>query len=210
MTTHRSRAPLSLVVDGPRRVLDDHDLARGLAAGHDWAVGEAWHRFAPMVLGLGERALGSKTEAEDLAQEVFYQVFRKAPTLREPERLRAFVYSFAVRLLRSELRRRKRRRWLHLGPSAAESAADGQSADLESRELLRRFNALLDRLKPRDRIVFVLRQMEAMTVEEIAATVGISTSTVKRSMAHACDRLSRWVEADPGLLSILRGSSWRR
>ncbi len=210
MTPPRSRVPLSLVVPAPRRAADDGDLARGLAGGQDWAVEEAWHRFAPMVLGLTERALGSKAEAEDLTQEVFCEVFRKAATLREPDRLRAFVYSFAVRRLRSELRRRKRRRWLRFGFDDADRTADRRSADPETRELLRRFDKLLDRLRPRDRIVFVLRQMEAMTVDEIAASVGISTSTVKRSMAHACDRLSRWVQDDPALVGAVRGTEWRR
>lgn len=210
MTTPRSRVPLSLVGRAPRRAADDGELAHGLADGQDWAVSEAWHRFAPMVLTLAERALGSRAEAEDLAQEVFCEVFRKAATLREPDRLRAFIYSFAVRRLRSDLRRRKRRRWLLFGAAEADRAADRRAADLESRDLLRRFDALLDRLRPRDRIVFVLRQMEAMSVDEIATTVGISTSTVKRSMARACDRLSRWVQDDAALLSVVEGTSWRR
>ena len=89
----------------------DADLARGLVAGEAWAIAETWHRFAPMVLMTAERALGSRTEAEDVVQEVFCRVFRRAKTLREPDRLRSFVYSFAVRVLKAELRRRKVRGW---------------------------------------------------------------------------------------------------
>ena len=80
--------------------------------------------------------------------------------------------------------------------------------DVEARDLLRRCHALLDRLSPRDRLVFVLRRMESMTVEEIAATMDISESTVKRSMTHAANRLSRWIDADPGLASLLDGERW--
>jgi DNA-directed RNA polymerase specialized sigma24 family protein len=58
--------------------------------------------------------------------------------------------------------------------------------------------------------VFVLRRMESMTVEEIAATMDISNSTVKRSIAHASTRLSRWVEADPELVGLARGEHWGR
>jgi RNA polymerase sigma factor (sigma-70 family) len=70
---------------------------------------------------------------------------------------------------------------------------------------LRRFRDLLDRLAPRDRLVFVLRRMESMTVEEIAVTMKISESTVKRSMARASTRLSRWIDADPGLAGLFDG-----
>ena len=79
-----SRAPLSLVTGPIRRAASDAELARALGASEDWAVAEAWHRFAPMVLMTAERAIGSTSEAEDLAQEVFCRVFRTVKTLREP------------------------------------------------------------------------------------------------------------------------------
>ena len=85
-----------------------------------------------------------------------------------------------------------------------------QSQDVEARDLLRRFYALLDRLNSRDRLVFALRHMERMTVEEIAATMELSMSTVKRSLGHATSRLSRWVGSDPGMASLLDGKGWNR
>ena len=84
----------------------------GLVAREPWAIAETWRRFAPMVLLTAERSLGSRIEAEDIVQEVFWRVFRKAQTLRDPERLRSFIYSFAVRVLKAELRRRRVRGWL--------------------------------------------------------------------------------------------------
>ena len=188
----------------------DAGVARGLAAGEGWAIAEAWHRFAPMVLLTAERSLGSRTEAEDVVQDVFYRVFRKANTLRDPARLRSFVYSFTVRVLKSELRRRRVRGWFPF--LSAEPPIDmlSPASDFESRELLTKLYGLLNRLTPRDRLVFVLRRMESMTVDEIASTMDISLSTVKRSMAHASSRLSRWVEADPGLAGLARGEHWGR
>jgi len=204
MPNRLSRAPLALIVGGAPRDASDAELAAALIARQDWALGETWRRFAPMVLRTAERVIGTRTEAEDVAQEVFYQVFRRARTLRDPDSLRSFVYSFVVRILKSELRRRKRRRLLFLGPpSATDDALDDTAADVESRELLRRFNVLLDRLSPRDRLVFVLRRMEAMTVQEIAATMDLSISTVKRAMAHASTRLAHWVDTDPGLAAFV-------
>ena len=112
MPIPRSKPPLSLVVGGAPRDASNSDLAAGLVAGEEWAVSETWRRFSPMVLMTGQRILGSKSEAEDLAQEVFCQVFQRVKTLRQFDSFRSFVYSFAVRLLRAELRRRKRRQWL--------------------------------------------------------------------------------------------------
>jgi RNA polymerase sigma factor (sigma-70 family) len=71
---------------------------------------------------------------------------------------------------------------------------------MESRDLLRKFYGLLDRLAPRDRIVFVLRRVESMSIGEIAATMKTSESTVKRSLARASSRLSRWMDDEPRLV----------
>jgi RNA polymerase sigma-70 factor, ECF subfamily len=205
-----SKARLSLVAADGSTDASDRDLAAGLVAGEDWAVSETWRRFAPMVIMTAERVLGSRTDAEDLAQEVFSRLFQRAKTLRQFESFRSFVYSFVVRLLGAELRRRKRRRWLSFFGPAPPETPDLRSADVESRELLRRFGGLLDRLAPRDRLVFVLRWMDKMTVEEIAETMSLSTSTVKRAMTHASERLSLWIDADPGLAALAEGKRWGR
>jgi len=179
----------------------DRELVVGLVAGEGWAMAETWQRFAPMVLMTARRSLGSRSEAEDVAQEVFFRVFRKVKAIRDPDSLRSFIYSFAVRVLKAELRRRKVRGWL---PFLPEPPLDFgfRTLDVEGRDHLRKLYALLDRLTARDRIAFVLRRMESMTVEEIAATMDLSISTVKRSLAHASSRLSRWIDADPGLADL--------
>jgi len=203
MSTRRSHVSLSLVLGVNARACSDADLALGLKRGEAWAIAETWRRFAPMVLSMAERSLGSRPEAEDLGQDVFCSVFRKAKTLREPDRLRSFVYSFAVRELKSHLRRRKLRSWLSFRrPETLVNMGQG-SQNVEVRDLLRHCHALLDRLRPRDRLVFILRRVESMTVEEIADAMAISVSTVKRSMASAEARLDRWIHADPGLAEVL-------
>ena len=210
MPTRRSHVTLSLVVGSNHRATSDGDLARGLADGESWAIAETWHRFAPMVLTLAERALGSSSEADDLGQEVLYCVFRKIGTLREPDSMRSFVYSIAVRALKSELRRKRLRSWLSFHPPEELVDLTSRTMDMESRDLLRKCHALLDRLTPRDRLVFILRRMESMTVDEIAAAMDLSLSTVKRSMAHASNRLLRWIDADPGLAGLLEAGRWGR
>jgi len=209
MPTRRPYARISLVVGGGRSDVSDGDLARGLAGGETWAMVETWHRFAPMVLLMAERALGSRAEADDLGQEVFQAVFRKAHALRDPDSLRSFIYSFAVRTLRSELRGKRLRGWLSFHRPEELLDVGWEASDVETRDLLRRCYTLLDRLNSRDRLVFILRRIDAMTVDEIAATMGLSISTVKRSMAHASQRLSHWIASDPGLSALLETGGWR-
>ena len=209
MSSH-FRTPLALVTGRRRRDVSDVEVAEGLALGEDWAITEAWHRFAPLVLMTAERALGSKSDAEDVTQDVFNGLFRNMQTLRDPASLRSFVYSIAVRTLKSHLRSRKLRHWLSFREPETLPDLRHSVQDVEGREFVRNLYRLLDRLSPRERLVFVLRRVEAMTVEEIASTMDISTSTVKRSFTHASARLSRWIAADPVLSDRLDGANAAR
>jgi RNA polymerase sigma factor (sigma-70 family) len=203
MSPRRPQLPTSLVVATPPRDASDSELALALRAGRSWAIAETWHRFAPTVIVMAQRALGSESEAEDLAQEVFHRVFDRAKTLREPERLRSFVFSFAIRLLKTELRRRRTRAWLSFRRPETLVDLGAEPIDMEARDLLRRFYALLDRLAPRHRLVFALRHLESMTVEEVAAHMDLSISTVKRALVRATNKLSLWMDADSGLRGFL-------
>ena len=203
MSTRRTQMPVSLVVAPDPGDTSDRELARALMAGSPWAIAETWNRFAPAVIMFATRTLGSESEAEDVAQEVFHRVFVKARTLRAPERLRSFIFSFAIRLLKTELRRRKTRAWLSFQRPETLVDLGGELMDMESRDLLRRFYALLDRLAPRHRLVFALRHLESMTVDEVAAHMELSISTVKRALERATSKLTIWIEADPGLAGFL-------
>ena len=193
------RAPLSLVPRPGSRETTDADLARALSAAEPWAVAEVWRRYAPMVLTMAERALGSRGDAEDLAQEVFYRVCQLASSLREPSSLRSFIYSIAIRTLKTSLRYRRLRRWLSFHPPETLVDLRHSTCDVESRDLLVKLYVLLDRLSTRDRLVFVLRRVESMTIDEIATLMALSESTVKRSLVHASRQLSRWIKAEPAL-----------
>jgi RNA polymerase sigma-70 factor (ECF subfamily) len=210
MTTHRSHVSLSLVVGSDRHGSSDADLARALAAGATWATEETWNRFAPMVFLMAARALGSESEAEDIVQEVFYRLFLRAKTLRDPDSLRSFIVSFAIRILKWKLRCKRTLGWLSFQePEAFVDLASG-TLDIESRDLLRKFYGLLDRLAPRERLIFSLRHLESMTVDEVACAVNLSASTVKRSLENAGKRLSRWIGADPEMAGLLDGKGWNR
>ncbi|HET6146668.1 MAG TPA: sigma-70 family RNA polymerase sigma factor [Polyangia bacterium] len=197
--------PLSVVPAGPAADPTDAELARALTGGQPWAAAATWNRFAPVVYGIVRRALGSQSDAEDVTQEVFFHLFARVGTLRDPASFRSFVVSFALRIVKWELRRRRARRWLMLSPSNLLPDAPGLDSDPESREVLRRFYVVLDQLAARDRLVFALRYLESMTLEEIAVALDISLSTVKRNLNRASARVSRWIAADRDLVTFFEG-----
>ena len=203
-----THTPVSLGGALDRREASDHDVGCALVSGDAWAIAETWRRFAPAVTLLARRTLGSESEAEDIVQDVFHGVFKKGKTLREPDCLRSFVFSFAIRVIRTELRRRRTHAWLSFRRPETLVDFGVDVADMESRALLRRFYSLLDRLSPRCRLVFALRHLESMTLDEVAARMELSLSTVQRALKQATDRMSRWIESDVDLAGWLDEDGW--
>jgi RNA polymerase sigma-70 factor (ECF subfamily) len=163
-----------------------------------------WYRFAPMVFTILRRTLGARHEHEDLLQEVFLRVFHRLDTLDNPAALRSFVYSFAIRVMREELRRHRiRGRLAALFPTSFGDTFVPHD-DFESRELLRRIQGALDRLPGRKRAVFVLRRFDGMELAEIATSLELSLATVKRDLDKASEQLARSIHRDERLRAGLQ------
>ncbi|MES1208763.1 MAG: RNA polymerase sigma factor [Pseudomonadota bacterium] len=204
----RSVPPLRLV---PRSGTDDREIDRALAvrlqAGDSSAAVEIWDRHAGRVHRFLLRALTqSSEEVEDLTQEIFLRIFTRPSAIREPGALPEFVMSVAVRVLRWELRRRWVRRWVRLTPTGAmpDTPIEG-ATDEEARQALRRCYAILDGLGERERVAFVLRQMEGLKMEEVAEQMRVSLSTAKRLVNRAVAHVSGAVAKDADLREYFVG-----
>ena len=167
------------------------------------AARAAWERYSPLVRRILSRALGPERDVEDSLQEVFLCLYNKAPELRNPAALRAFIVSIAIRTLRHEIRRRKLRSWLRLDGSAAAEDLRSVNPDTDAREALTRFYALLDRINTRDRSVFVLHVIEGMDVEAIASALQVSVPTIRRCFARARERIALLAGRDPMLVDYV-------
>jgi RNA polymerase sigma-70 factor, ECF subfamily len=187
----------------------DAALALALTAGEQDAPRLVWERYSPLVRRLVQRTLGPEHDVEDVVQDAFVCVFNRVHTLRDPAAFKAFVTSIAVLTTKYELRRRKIRRWV--GLKHASNVPDLrviQDGD-DSREALTRFYRLLDRLRARDRTAFVLRFIEGMEAADVAAALGVSTPTARRSYTHAWQRISVLASRDAFLADYLASLNGR-
>lgn len=206
MSSPKPRQPLELVSSQASATEANAELVRDVIAGRPAAAAALWKAYGGLVYRIAERAMGSPHDAEDIAQDVFLQLFKKLGLLRDPGALRSFIVSVTIRIVRWRLRRRRLRQWVGL-------TEGGQLPDLPSRgvdadQALTRFYSLLDRLSVEDRMVFALRRVDGMQLDEVAAAMGISLATVKRRLRRADAELSRLMEAEPVLVMFLhRGGS---
>jgi RNA polymerase sigma-70 factor (ECF subfamily) len=147
-------------------------------------------RYTPRLRYYLRRMLGSVQAAEDALQEVWLDAFRGLPRLIEPGAFAAWIYRLARDRAFREVRRR--RSWLPLAEFDAIDEAG--SVDEFSAEDAAQIHQALDALLVEHREVLVLRFIESMTYEQIAAVVGCPLGTVRSRLHHAKRALRRVIE----------------
>jgi RNA polymerase sigma-70 factor, ECF subfamily len=145
----------------------------------------------PRLLAFLHKMLGSALHVDDVAQEVWLDVFRQLPRLTDPAAFLAWLYQIA----RNRVYRLLRRRPLATEPiqdDVQTAAADEEPAF--SAEDAQAVHAALDRLSPEHREVLLLRFMEEMSYEEIAVVAGCQPGTVKSRIFNAKRALRTAIE----------------
>ena len=183
-----------------------------LVARDESAFNELVRVYERRVFALVFRMLGRRDEAEDLAQEVFVQVFKAIDQFRGDSKLSTWIYRIAVNLCKNRSKYLSRR---HAGEQddidamadrAPLTAAKGVSVGTISRpdelvegmqleQVVKRAIAQID---PEFREVLVLRDVEDLSYEEIAAVTGLPDGTVKSRIHRARAQLRALVEAAMG------------
>ncbi len=142
----------------------DVALVESLRRGDRGAELTAWNRFSPSVDRTLRRLLGPGHEQEDLLQEVFLRFFRRVPALREPAAVRAFLTGIAIHVVRAEIARKTRFRWLRLTATGDLPEPAARPDDPDAREAVLRYYRLLDEVGGKDRSLFVARTIEGLTL----------------------------------------------
>jgi RNA polymerase sigma-70 factor, ECF subfamily len=188
----------------PNAELDDSSLIRAVVAGEEGAAAAVWERYAHVVSGLVRRSLRTREGREDVVHDICLQVLSSVARLKNPLALRSFIYSVSVRRLRLEFRRRSLQRLFPLADdSDAELEASAPAVDSEGRELLARLYDLLDVLSVEDRLVFILRFIDGLKMEDVARRTGASLATAKRRARRAYARVSELAGQDADLVGYL-------
>ncbi len=168
----RDRAPLG----GPPAAVDD-------AAAPSWEDVVSAH--SARVYRLAYRLTGNRHDAEDLTQEVFVRVFRSLSSYT-PGTFEGWLHRITTNLFLDQVRRRQRIRFEPLVDTAADrlpSREPSPAQQVDDRLFDDDVQRALAALSPEFRAAVVLADIEGMSYEEVAATLGIKIGTV-RSRLH--------------------------
>jgi RNA polymerase sigma-70 factor, ECF subfamily len=173
----------------------DEELVLRAQRGDRQAFDELYRRYIDLVWGRLGRLIGPDPDREDLVQQIFLEVFRGLPRFRGDARFRTYLYRVVVNRASDHLKRRRRRP----APISLDDidlpGNDGcPEATADERQRVSLSLALLDRIKPKKRIAFLLRVVEGLSLEEIGELCQATPGTVAQRVRHAHRELERMVQ----------------
>ena len=165
----------------------DAALVVAARADEKWAKEALFRRYTAMVNGMGYRLLGRDSELDDLVQDCFTEAWRSLGSLDAPQAFGTWLGSIVIRTAHKMLRRR--RLATRLGLRRAEpldpDALISPTAPPDARSELVAIYRIVDRLTPDTRVAFILRRVEGWPLETIAASLGVSLTTIKHRITDA-------------------------
>lgn len=183
---------------------DDIELIKRCQGGDQAAFGEIVLRYQDRIYNLCAHLLGNSSEASDLAQTTFLKAYRNLDKFQPRAALYTWLYRIAVNSCLDHQRRPFFESIFRRSASGDEifldHPANGPSLEknLENQQLRSALEKALGILSPKLRAVIVLKEIEGLSYEEIAATLEISLGTVKSRISRARGELQ-------GLLQEFRG-----
>ena len=169
-------------------------LIQRCAARDEDACAELVSEHQRMVYQLSLNLLNDHNEALDLSQEVFLRVFRTIHRFRGQSALRTWIFRIVVNQARNRQRwwrRRYRRQQVSLDEhiathgEMADQDGTGPDRELDRKQLAESLWSALEALPFDERTAIVLREVDGLSYEDIAYSLGVTLGTVKARLTRA-------------------------
>src|SRR6188474_221396 len=178
------------------QAMDDSAVVTAFLGGEERAFSELVTRYQTRLLNFVYRTIGDREKAEDLVQEVFVRVYRHIHRFDRSRKFSTWIYTIASNLAKNELRNRSRnplvlfqtirRNWEDDDrPLQFEDPASRPDDLYRKRHLREVVEDAVEKLPPHHRNVFVLRELEGKSYEEIAEITSCNLGTVKSRLNRA-------------------------
>jgi len=179
-------------------MIDDKDFSPAfvdrLTAGDRTAYAELVEKTSARIYGLALRMLSNEQDAEDVLQETYLKAYKALPDFEKRSSLTTWLYRIAANEALMVIRKKKPlQQSIELDDDNDEDQAPPEIVDwrflpekeLASAETRRMLQEAVDHLSPALRIVFLLRDVQGLSVRETADILGVNENVVKTRLVRA-------------------------
>lgn len=167
-------------------------------SGRERRVVADWETYRPAVFGVAYRLLGSVADAEDVSQDVWLRA--AGADLEAVDDLRAWLVTVAARRSYDILKSARARRESYVGPWLPEPLLTGSDASepvLVDESVSTAMLLVMERLRPPERVAFVLHDVFGLEFSRIADVLGISVPSARQLASRARRRVTEMSETAP-------------
>jgi RNA polymerase sigma-70 factor (ECF subfamily) len=188
---------------------DDRAMVQALRSGHPGAAAAFYDLHSAHVYRILRSTMESESDVPDLLQDVFIRALDNIDDLAEPDLVRGWLTSIAVFTARAHIRRATRRGLLRVFSPERTRPLQFNPPSSDARFALREIYQVLDTLPANERMAFVLRIVDGMTLPDAAQACRTSLATFKRRLARAERQFLEAVVKRPALKQCLEdGTRW--
>ncbi|MDQ3697096.1 MAG: sigma-70 family RNA polymerase sigma factor [Gemmatimonadota bacterium] len=186
--------------------MEDSNVVDAFLGGEERAFQELVERYQTRLLNFIYRTIGDRERGEDLVQEVFIRVYRHLHRFDRSKKFSTWIYTIASNLAKNELRNRSRNPLVFFQtlkknwqpdddrPLQFEDSSSRPDDLYRKRHLRALVEESVEQLPEHHRQVFVLRELEGKSYEEIAEITGCNLGTVKSRLNRARNSFAAIIE----------------
>lgn len=150
------------------------------------------------VYAVAFRFVNDQHDAEDITQEVFIRLWKNLHTYRQEVKLTTWLYKIVTNRCLDFLRSRhgrQRKNKVDVENRHDLSTHSTPEKDFQQQELSQIIHAAADELTPKQKAVFILRDLEGLSPEEVSEALGMSAGNVKSNLFHARQKMTEKLRA---------------
>lgn len=176
----------------------DFEYVREFISGNEAAFNLLVRRYQEKIYWHARRMLGNHLDADEVTQEVLIVMYRKLKDFNFKSSLYTWIYRITTTRSINQINRRKLKKILFFEDQDYDTLKqdDHIVEDIESREKLKKLESVLQKIPVKQREVFILRNFDELSYEEISEITGKSVGGLKANYFHALKKVMELMDSD--------------
>jgi len=170
---------------------NDFDLVRRFLAGEEVAFNMIVKKYQKKIYWHARQMTGGHLDADEVTQEVLIVIFNKLKNFNFNSSLYTWIYKIVTTRSLNQIRRKQVKRFFSIDDKEEFDLPGKQDivTELDAKEKIEKVRKVLEKVPPKQRQIFIMRNFEDLSYEEISEITGKSVGGLKANYFHALKKV---------------------
>jgi len=170
---------------------NDFDLIKRFLSGEEVAFNLIVKKYQKKIYWHARQMMGNHLDADEVTQEVLIVIFNKLKNFNFNSSLYTWIYKIVTTRSLNQIRKKQIKRFFSIDDNDGDELQDKHDIveELDSKEKLEKVKKVLQKIPPKQRQIFIMRNFEDLSYEEISEITGKSVGGLKANYFHALKKV---------------------